>query len=282
MNIAVDLLAVDVGTSRVKLGFFPAHVACETKPAASLLPITAGQLPEPAETFACRHREVPLDELTAQLTGWLSQFDGSRTQVALASVSPEMASFVVKLCSQLGFPEVREIVGSHLPLSVQVKKPGRVGIDRLLNAVAVNRIRSAGQPAIVMDLGTAVTVDLVGPQGEFLGGAILPGWALSAKALHGGTSSLPLLTSEDMPLPASGLGKCTTEAIAAGITWGLVGALENLVKKYADLTDARPQLFITGGDAPLILDALNESLRAVRHVSHLVLAGIAIACEERP
>lgn len=279
MSESTDLLAVDVGTSRVKFGWFPGEVACTTSTPASPLPIAASQLPHPAEMFACRHRGVPLDELTALIKEWLSQFDQRRAKIALASVSPQGASVVVALLSQLGFPVAQVLTLGDLSLDVQVKEPERVGIDRLLSAVAVNWIRNVEQPAIVMDLGTAVTVDLIGKNGSFQGGAILPGWSLSAAALHGAASSLPLLTPENLDLPENGLGKCTTEAIATGLTWGLIGAVEKLITMYSELSADKPQLFLTGGDAPLVLEALNESLGPVRHVSHLVLAGIAVACE---
>ena len=279
MSELPDLLAVDVGTSRVKFGWFPGDVTCATQPPTSLLPIAAPQLPEPAETFACQHRGVPVSELIDEVAAWLSQFDELRPQVAMASVNHSAARAVETLFSQIGYPKVQVLTGSDLPLVVKVKEPGRVGIDRLLNAVAVNRIRQADLPAVVMDLGTAVTVDLVGNKGEFLGGAILPGWSLSAAALHGAASTLPLLTPDNMQLPEKGLGKCTSEAMASGLTWGLVGALEQLIAMYSGISAGKPQLFLTGGDATLVVDALNESVGPVRHVSHLVLAGIALASE---
>ncbi|TWU30342.1 type III pantothenate kinase [Bythopirellula polymerisocia] len=279
MSEVLDLLAVDVGTSRVKFGWFPGEVICATEPPESLLPIAAPKLAEPAETFSCQHRGVPVGEFNAQITEWLSQCEDRRPQVALASVNPAAAGVVEKLFSQLSYPAVRVLTGSDLPIVLQVKEPQRVGIDRLLNAVAVNRIRKTEQPAIVMDLGTAVTVDLIGSNGDFLGGAILPGWSLSASALHGAASSLPLLSPDNLQLPEHGLGKCTTEAMAAGLTWGLVGALEKLIAMYSEFSHSKPQLFLTGGNAPLLLESLNESVGPVRHVSHLVLAGIALACE---
>ena len=197
----------------------------------------------------------------------------------MASVSPDANHNVAELLIQLGLRVRRELTVGDLQLDVHVREPQRVGIDRLLGAVAVNRVRQAERAAIVIDLGTAVTVDVIDPHGSFLGGAILPGWSLSASALYGGTSSLPLLTPNDMVLPDEGLGKCTTEAIAAGLTWGLIGAVEKLANKYSHPFSDKPQLFLTGGDAPMVIDELKMSLGPVRHISHLVLAGIAIACE---
>ncbi|QEG37566.1 type III pantothenate kinase [Bythopirellula goksoeyrii] len=281
MSETADLLAVDVGTSRVKFGWFPAEIACLNDPVTSTLPIASPQLPLPDETFACRHRDVPPDELAEQIAEWLTQLEVQQTQVALSSVSPEATKSVAEILAQHGFSSVKVLTSGDLSLEVQVIEPNRVGIDRLLSAVAVNRVRNADRSAIVMDLGTAVTVDLISHHGVFLGGAILPGWSLAAAALHGGTSSLPLLSSDNIQLPEHDLGKCTTEAIAAGLTWGLIGALEKLIEKYTELSEGTPQLFLTGGDAPMVLDALSESTGPVRHISHLILAGIAIVSEAK-
>ena len=79
-----------------------------------------------------------------------------------------------------------------MPLAVDVNEPQAVGIDRLANTLAASRLRPAGQRAIVVALGTAITVDLVGPHGAFEGGAILPGIAMAAKALYDLTDLLPL------------------------------------------------------------------------------------------
>ena len=81
----------------------------------------------------------------------------------------------------------------ELPLRVELEKPDHVGIDRLLDAVAVNSRRAPGVPAVIIDAGSAVTVDLVDGAGAFRGGAILPGLRLMAKSLHDYTALLPLI-----------------------------------------------------------------------------------------
>src|SRR5262249_39329320 len=103
---------------------------------------------------------------------------------------------------------------SLLPLRVLLERPDRVGIDRLLDAVAANSRRVPGVPAVVIDVGTAVTVDWLDGTGAFRGGAILPGLRLMAHALHDYTALLPLVEApRRMPvLP----GNATTPAIEAG------------------------------------------------------------------
>jgi type III pantothenate kinase len=127
----------------------------------------------------------------------------------------------------------------RLPLEIEVDFPERVGIDRLLNAVAANAIRDLSQPAIIVNSGTAVTVDLVGGEGAFLGGAILPGILLSAKALHAETTTLPhvdpwKLLKDEPPV----LGKNTEAAIASGLYWGHLGAVRELVGRLMERVTA--------------------------------------------
>ena len=113
----------------------------------------------------------------------------------------------------------------------------------------MNRLRTPGHPAIVVDLGTACTVDFVSADGAFEGGAILPGTTLSAAALHTGTATLPQLTTENIDASPTVVGKSTQAAIASGIYWGLVGAVRELIARISDESTETPQLFITGGEA---------------------------------
>ena len=69
-----------------------------------------------------------------------------------------------------------------MPLVIRLPRPDMVGVDRLLDALATNRLRPPGRPAIVIDVGTAITVDLLSAEGFFMGGSILPGIAMSARA----------------------------------------------------------------------------------------------------
>ena len=84
-----------------------------------------------------------------------------------------------------------ELAYTDLPLRIEVDAPQRVGIDRLLTAVAANSRRQPAQAAITITAGTAVTINAIDPKGQFLGGAILPGKPLLAKVLHDYTDALP-------------------------------------------------------------------------------------------
>ena len=169
----------------------------------------------------------------------------------------------------------RRIAHGDLPLEVLVGEPHRVGIDRLAGAAAAALAKEPGRPAIVVDCGTATTVNLVSAAGAFLGGAILPGPALMARALAEGTSRLPEVAALDHAPPPALPGRSTEEAIAAGIGWGIRGSVERLVAEAQRSLAGAAQVILTGGSAGLVRDCLPAALE----LPDLVLAGIALAAE---
>jgi type III pantothenate kinase len=135
---------------------------------------------------------------------------------------------------------------STIPLPVHLSNPAGVGADRLINAYGAARLH--GIPVIVVDLGTATTVDVVDATGAFVGGAILPGVELSARALAAGTAQLPKVDIDGLPSP---IGRDTQGAIASGVVLGQVGAvrelLERMSREVASGTGIRPTVVVTGG-----------------------------------
>ena len=114
---------------------------------------------------------------------------------------------------------------NRLLIAVGLEHPERVGLDRLAAAAAVNRLRSPDRGAIIVDTGSAVTVDLLSADGVFRGGAILPGIDMSARALHEFTDLLPLVSLNELSVPPPALGVSTVTAIRGGLFWGQVGAV---------------------------------------------------------
>jgi type III pantothenate kinase len=144
-----------------------------------------------------------------------------------------------------------------LPLQVRLEKPDYVGIDRLLDAVAANSRRPAGTSAVIVDAGSAVTVDALDENGAFVGGAILPGLRLMAATLHEHTALLPQI---DVPRhPPSSPGKSTIAAMEAGIFWAVAGGIRALIEQYAAAASAPPRVFLTGGDGPVLQTVLPEA-----------------------
>jgi len=159
---------------------------------------------------------------------------------------------------------------AQLPLQARLEHPDRVGIDRLLNAVAANARRSQGKPAAIIGAGSAVTVDYVDSAGAFQGGAILPGLRLMARALNDHTALLPLVEVQEA---ASLPGSSTTKAIQAGVFWAVVAGVEKIVRQYRTQF-GELDAFLTGGDAAALLTGLQ---RPVALWPEMTLEGLRLA-----
>jgi type III pantothenate kinase len=166
---------------------------------------------------------------------------------------------------------------SGLPIVVVLDRPDRVGIDRLLDAVAALSDRQPGQPAAIVDAGSAVTVDWLDADGAFRGGAIVPGMRLMAQALHNFTAQLPLveLNSPEPPLP----GSDTLLAIEAGIFWTVVGGVRQILERLCHASPAEPRIFLTGGDAARLSPLLKLPHRLW---PEMTLEGVRLAAEALP
>lgn len=167
------------------------------------------------------------------------------------------------------------VVGGNtpLPMEVGVREPERVGIDRVCAAAAA--FDHIGRDCVVIDVGSAVTVDYVDAAGVFQGGAILPGPGLQAKVLAESTAQLPLVK---LTPGHPAIGKDTASAIAAGICVGLAGAVRGIVEEIATIAGDWPQTVMTGGAAGLIADRMDF---VDNHVPNLTLMGVGIAYLKR-
>lgn len=256
------LVAVDVGNNRTKFGLFTPGAARAGR---------RGKLPEPVSAFQVPGAGGGLD----CLAGWLPADRGETFSWWIGSVNrPSATRLIDWLRTNRPEDSIRLLAAGDLPLQVSLQRPDMVGIDRLLDALAANHLRRPGRPAVVVDVGTAITVDLVSPEGAFLGGAILPGIAMSAHALHTFTDLLPLVNVAELDGPPPALGTSTAAAMQSGLFWGAVGAIRQLIDELTKDLPGRPQVFLTGGASPAVARLLG---RFARHVPHLTLAGIALA-----
>lgn len=255
MTSSFPLVAVDIGNTRIKLGLFP------TAP-------TAGTLPTPTGTLTL-DRDWSLTELIA----WASTYKNATWSIASVNRASCEKLRSALIANQLA-SNIRVLKNADLPISVQLPFPDRVGIDRLLGAVAANHVRRPDRAAIIVHVGTAVTVNLVGSDGVFLGGAIAPGLALSARALHEHTDLLPHLEMTELAAAPSAVGQDTESALRSGLFWGAIGAVKELIARMQANVGSECDLFLTGGAAPSVAPLIAA---AVRHEPHLVLAGVAVA-----
>lgn len=260
--VAQHRLAIDVGNTRVKLGLF----ACpSSRP--------RGELPTCVERTTLLSGEPLPSELLAH---WQSAVTNWLPPIIAGSNPSGIQQLLAAWPSSLG-PQPQTVANTDdFPLTIRVDEPRRVGIDRLLNAIAVNELRRSDRPAIIVDSGTATTVDVVSADGAFEGGAILPGLALSAKALHEYTALLPLVSVPELgqatPEP---LGRNTRAAIRSGLFWGQLGAVKELIARQ---TERDVDIFVTGGGGALLANFLENA----RFESQLPLQGLVLIAGREP
>ncbi len=170
------------------------------------------------------------------------------SQVAICSVVPA-ALYSLRGAAEKYFrcePFVLQ-AGVKTGLKVRYRNPLEVGADRIAGAIAASH-RHPGRGLIIIDFGTATTLDVVTAAGDYLGGVILPGVGVSAETLASHTAKLPRV---EIARPETALGRTTTESIQSGLFHGHVGAIQYLVAKLKQeaFPDAQPYLVGTGGFA---------------------------------
>ncbi|MDQ7779814.1 MAG: type III pantothenate kinase [Planctomycetota bacterium] len=259
------LLAIDIGNTNTDLGIFKgSRLLCRDK-----IP-TASAMEMSRVWRALRPRNGP-----------------ARYQAALvASVNPRATRAVAGWARHERFGEVA-IIGKDLrvPITVRVRRPSQVGADRLLDCFAA--LRHARPPFIVVDAGSAVTVDAVSQAGEFLGGAIAPGIRLGAEGLHRYCAQLPLVETAGWiyeprlcarragkiratrRVPA--IGRDTVAAMKSGLFWGTVGLVQEIIERIESELHTRCVVIGTGGDIRVLARHLR---RRVMVVQSLTLEGI--------
>jgi type III pantothenate kinase len=158
-----------------------------------------------------------------------------------------------------------------LPVSLKKVDASTLGADRIANIAAV--AKSAKLPAIVIDCGTAITIDAVNGKSEFLGGAILPGRMLLRKSLNDFTAQLPLVALSDKKPKA--LGRNTKDAILSGTDLAVLGAVKEIISRIKlEIKMEKCMVIATGGDAGFFI----RNIKGIKPAGKdLTLLGIA-AC----
>lgn len=248
-------IVVDVGNSRIKWGW--------SRPDR---PMGMASLPpddEPAwnKQLAELNRSGPL--------AW-----------AVAGVHPARLDRFAAWATARG-DHVRVITHAAIPLKIDVDEPDKVGIDRLLNALAARRRCPDGEPVVIIDAGSAVTVDLLDERDVFRGGAILPGPRLMARSLHDYTAKLPDLPIDEVP-GHDPPGRNTRDAITVGIMAAIMGGCAMLVDEYMGLCGRPPTVLMTGGAIGYLIDFDFAPGTQAGGPFPLTLEGIRIAAEGLP
>ena len=169
---------------------------------------------------------------------------------AISSVVPPLTDVFERLCRRyFGVTPLVVGPGVRTGLRILYENPKEVGADRICNAVAV--YARYGGPAIVVDFGTATTFTAVSAEGDFLGGAIAPGIGISVDALAEQTAQLPRI---ELAKPRTVIGRSTVAAMQAGILYGFVGQVEEIVRRMRAELGAAAIVVATGGWADFIVD----------------------------
>lgn len=156
--------------------------------------------------------------------------------------------------------------GIKTGLAFKYENPKEVGADRVVNAVAA--IKLFGPPLIVVDFGTATTFCAIAPNGEYQGGAIAPGLSISSEALFQRTAKLPRFEIEK---PKSIIGKNTIHAMQAGLFYGYLGLVEEIIARMMAELNCNPQIIATGDFAGLI----GKNTKMIHQIEpHLTLQGL--------
>lgn len=222
MNKKIEILAIDIGNTSVLFAHFSGN---------SIL----------------RSHRIPTASLNARTIATIKKKFTLRTVQAavVASVVPRASQMIQKFVpEQLHLRTF--IIGKHFeaPIVNRYKNPKQVGIDRLVNAAAAfHRYR---RDAIVIDFGTAITLDIVSKKGEYLGGVIAPGIEISLEALHKKTALLPKIR---LVHPSRLIGRDTTESIRVGCSVGIGGLCDRLCERIVARFHFDPIIIATGGYA---------------------------------
>jgi type III pantothenate kinase len=168
--------------------------------------------------------------------------------VAIASVVPPL-NYTLKTMSERYFQQTPLFVDENTKhgLKICYEPASEVGADRIVDAVAA--LQKYGAPCIIVDFGTATTFDVLGKNGEYLGGVIAPGIMISSDALFAKTAKLPRV---DIKRPPKVVGTSTTTAMQSGLYHGYTGLVDGVLRKIIDEIGGAPKVVATGGLAALI------------------------------
>lgn len=194
----------------------------------------------------------------------------------VSSVNPAVAADLERFLRERGVDRLRVFRSAlDVPVLHELETPQTAGADRALGVLgALSLPMISGTSVVVVSCGSAITVDRVLADGLWTGGAIAPGLALASDTLHRKTAQLPFVQVEHAP-PA--WGRSTTPAIEAGVFWGCVGTVRELVSRQSAGLGPDFQVVWTGGDSVVLAEA--TALPRSQVVSSLVFRGLLAALE---
>jgi len=176
-------------------------------------------------------------------------------RVIVSNVAGEsVASEIRKVVTALWQLDAEFIASSEncCGLTSSYRQPEQLGIDRWMAMLAAYRMTQ--NPVIVIDCGTAITIDLVNDRGVFVGGVIMPGLNSAFQCLRVDTDAVE--KTSVISTAASAVAQSTEEAVQAGVLFGLAGGIERVVREQSSGIDRKPVIYMTGGDAEKLVPYL--------------------------
>lgn len=249
------ILAFDVGNTETVIGLFD-----------------GGELAD--HWRIATHADRTVDEIGLLVRNLIRESGFPADDVAgavIASVVPPMTPRFVEMCERhLGATTLTVDARSDLPIRLDVEEPLSVGADRIANTLAAARLYR--RDTIAVDLGTATTFDCISADGVFVGGVISPGVQTGAETLVRRTARLPRIELEE---PPAVIGRRTDTALASGIFFGAVDAIDGIVRRIKSEWRKPDALVVaTGGLAPM----LGPRCRTVDRIEpYLTLFGLYFA-----
>lgn len=211
------------------------------------------------------------DELALMFRGLLAS---DAVQVTGVSVCSTVPATLRELRTMLGryYPDLPTVIiepGVKTGVQILMDNPKEVGSDRIMNTLGAHHL--FGGPTVVVDFGTSTNFDVVGVQGEFLGGALAPGIDISVDALAARAAQLRKV---ELVRPRSVIGKNTVEALQSGIIYGFAGQVDGIAARIIAEVGEVKAVVATGGLAPLVVA---ESAQITHHEPNLTLIGLRLA-----
>lgn len=203
------------------------------------------------ERLSTAHRATKLEYSVLFKTAFdMYSIDYKKIEGAIiSSVVPSVTNIVKEAIENLCNISVMVVgPGVRTGISIVIDNPAQLGSDLVVDAVA--SVEKYSVPQIVIDMGTATTISVINKQKEYLGGAILPGVAVSHDALIGRTSQLPKVAFEK---PKKLIGSNTIDCIKSGILYGNAGAIEGIVDRFEEELGEKCTVIATGGLAKIIV-----------------------------
>ena len=242
------LLAIDIGNTNVTLGVFDGESLRMTWRLATEI----HRLADEYGVFLLNlleRQKLPASKITG---------------AALCSVVPPLVPTFRETCQKyLNTSPLIVEAGVKTGIRICMDNPRELGPDRVVNAVAAHHLY--GEPVIVIDLGTAITFDVVSKEGDYLGGVIAPGIDIASEALFARTAMLPRV---ELTRPKQVIGRNTISAMQSGIFFGYVGLIEGTLQRIERELKCKAKVVATGGYAHLVkevpaIEIINPDLSLV-------------------